>query len=798
MLKSYFTLAIRSLLRRKGIAAINLTGLAVGLACCLLLALYVRYERSYDRSLPGAERVVRIIADKGLRGETRAGPQTPGPLAPTIRQDLPDVEAVTRLLNSSAILRQGETLVQERDLFWADEDFFGVFPFEMLAGDPAQALVEPHSLVLTASMADAYFGTTDAIGQTLLLDQEQTYTVTGIVADPPLTSSLRFQALRSQITLEQSGPRWLFEGWGSNNVFTYARLREGVSTSAFEAKLVTLVDQHAQAQLQANNQALTLYAEPLLDVYLQSPYSNPMGPSGNARNAYLFAICAGFILLLACVNYMNLATARSMDRAKEVAIRKTVGAQRGQVASQFFGESLILCSLAAMLALALVQLARPGFEHLTGYPLHGSWVADAGWLLGALGILLVVAFLAGSYPALVLARVRPARVLKGAFRGSARGRRLRQGLVTFQFAVSIALIASTAVVFSQVRYMETQDLGFETEQRLLLNFGGDAAVQEGLDAIKQRFLQHPDVRKISASQAVPGRTLGTASGVMEDLNGQPRDAAISMYLVDYDFIDLYDLEVVAGRGLSDEYQASDRVGVVINEAALNHFGYPTAEDALGKQGQFWGYEGEVVGVVRDFHQLSLKDALFPIAMFYNTGFSSVFTLELSTRDMTKTLGDLEALWQATIPQRPFDYAFLDEVYAQQYAGEQQFGTVFSAFAVLALFIACLGLVGLALFTTEQRAKEIGVRKVMGASVPRILYTLTRDIAVLVGLAFVVAVPVTWPVLQVWLNQFAYALPLGPTLFIGAGLVVLFTALAAVGVQAFRAARQDPLQSLRYE
>ena len=798
MLRSLLTVTLRSLRRNRAYAALNVLGLAVGLACCVLVFLFVRDELSYDRFHPNADRIVRVGVDFEVEGEVRKNVSSQGLLAPALEADLPEVEHAVRVIGGDFVLRVGDEVFQETNVGYADSTFFEVFDgFRLLRGDAGTVLDAPNQTVLSASLARKYFGDADPIGQTLL-DRERALTVTGVMADPSPQSHLRLDAVVSLSTANDPG--WWYQNWFSVNFSTYVLLRPGTDLATFEAKLPAFAERRAGEEMRAMGQSFVLRAERLTDVYLRSDRSPPWA-SGDLRALRIFGAVALFVLLIACVNFTNLATARSLDRAKEVGVRKTLGAQRGQLGVQFLAEAVLLSMAALGIAFGLVQLALPAFNTLTEKALA---VGDLGWGgPGFVGVALVAGLLAGAYPALVLSGFEPAAVLKGRFSTGRQGVALRRGLVVLQFAISVALIAATAIVFGQLDYMQSRDLGFDagsdaTGQLLALEFGGDEQVGERLDAIKQRFAAHPAVTGVTSSITVPTGGSPMAGGEIERPEGGTRDFSIEAYLVDEAFVDVFDMEIVTGRAPGPDLVSDSIAAYVLNETAVREAGYPSNEAVLGKEAVFWGYRGEVVGVIRDFHTRGVQEAVQSVGIVAIDQYHSVITLRVGTTDLPRTLGELEAIWADVAPQRPFTVRFLDEAFGAQYAAERRFGQVFGILAGLAIFIACLGLFGLAAHAVQQRTKEIGIRKVLGASAQDVIFLLTRDVVALVGVAFVLAVPVVWLAMDRWLDGFAYRVDLGALPFVVAGTAALTVALATVSVHTLRAATADPVRSLRHE
>ncbi len=799
MLKNYFTIAIRNLRRHKGYTIINVTGLAVGLTCCLLIAVYVQHEFSYDTFHSQADRVYRVVSDYGAAGSRDQSALTAGPVAPLLEAEFAEVEHATRLLSWSVTLEHEGKMVEEDNVFLADSTVFNLFDFTFLQGTPQTALAKPFSVVLSEALALKYFGETDVVGQTVGVDGF-TVTVTGVLAPVPSNSHLQFDALVSMTTCEQNdGCSWLFDNWFSNAFYVYLRMPEQHDAQALEAKLPAFIKRHANPQMLEQNPVFALTLEPLKTIYLHSDRSNQAGPTGDRTYLYLLILVGGFILLIACINFTNLATARSADRAREVGVRKVVGAYRGQIAVQFLGESILLTVMALVTAVALTQFLLPTFSTFTGTPLH---LGQPGFfILGLLGLTLGVGLVAGAYPAFALSSFKPAHVLKGTFRASSRGRILRKGLVVVQFGISIALIVATLVVFAQLDHLRNQDLGFNKEHVLVVDFAGDSEVVTQYETIKAELTAHPAVMQVAASFDTPtGEGIGGWNIEIENTERQMQSATLPHYPVDYDFIDLYEMEMVAGRSFSRDF-ADGTASLIINEAAVNRFGFASAEEALGKRFETWPSGGEIVGVVSDFNFRSLHQPIGPLTMRVLPDKFTTFSVRLQADEATllrTTVADLEALWNTMVPHRPFQYTFLDDSFDAQYRAEERFGQIFGLFAALAVIIACLGLFGLAAFTAQQRTKEIGLRKVMGATISQIVVLLSKEFALLIIAAFAITTPFIYVAMNQWLDGFAYRVDIAWWIFLVAGVAALGIAWLTVSYQSIRAASANPVDALRYE
>jgi len=805
MLRNHAVTAVRALRRHASNTTINVLGLAVGLAACLLIGRYVADAWRFDRFHEKADRIVRVSSHLNVDGDPMHLTTAQGPLAPTLEAEVPSVAATTRFISGGYLLRRGATQVQVGDLFYADPSLFDVFSFELLQGDPATALSAPNSIVLTPALAATFFGTDDPVGQTLQTEEGTPLTVTGIIAAPPPTSHIDFPALVSMET-RRAYDRDRFESWSRFSFWTYVLLAPDAAPDAFAAALPDLLARHVSEGFQ---QALTYEVAPLTDIYLgsnsTSPGLFPIGPTGDPTALHIFFAVAVFILLIAGINFVNLATARATTRAREVGVRKTLGAARRSLVGQFLAEAVLTALLALALAILLARAALPLFHMLAGTTLAGGLVPSASVAAALVLAAVGVGLAAGAYPAFVLAGYPPARVLRGSFRTSREGQTLRRGLVVAQFAIAIALIASTGVVRQQLQYVQNRDLGISAKQLVAINFNQDEAVNRQIEAIKRAMRQLPGVEAATASVYVPGAGHDVTGFEVETPEGAMQNTKANRFDVDFDFADAYSVEALAGRTISPDFATDSTQAVMINAAAARHFGYADPAAAVGKAVQQDDSQPApyvIVGVVEDFHYGSLHETveplvLVPLAAPYASD-ARFLTLRVQTDDLNATMDAVQSRWATLAPDRPYDATFVDQYFARLYAQDRQFGRLFATFAALAIFVACLGLFGLATHTVQQRTKEIGIRKAMGATATSLVALLSGDFAKLVGVAFVVAAPVAYLGMTRWLEGFAYRMDLGVGVFVAAGALALVVALGTVGVHAWRAAQLDPTQALRTE
>ncbi len=811
MLKNYLKIALRNLLRQKVYSFINISGLALGMACCLFILLYVRDELSYDRQHEHADRIYRAGLDAVVSGENIHVAVTAAPLAATLRAEYPEVETAARLYKGNRVLitHEQRKFYEERFL-WADSTVFEVFSFPLWRGNEATALNGPHKIVLTKSAARKYFGDLDPLGKVLRVDNRDDYVVTGVLRDQPANTQFQFDFLASLSSLA-----WVQQtGWTSNSFYTYLLLRPDAKPEELTAKFPALVRRDIAPQIEQGlgisyDEALSrgfkwgYFLEPLSEIYLRSTAMQDLSPHSDMRYIYILSAIACFVLLIACINFMNLATARSAKRAKEVGVRRVLGSERAQLARQFLAESVLLALLAMICALALVQILLPWFNQLAGKAIAAATVNSAPVLVILLAIALSTGLLAGLYPAFVLSAFQPVRVLKGQLTGQAGGTRFRSALVVAQFCISLILLVGTFVVFQQLRFMQNYKLGFAQEQVLIFPAETDA-MSRSFETVRSELLKNSQVLSVAAGSVIPGRFLDNLSAYRPE--GAAQDAIVTLWTarVTHDYLQALQCELVAGRDFSRAIATDADVACVINESAAQALGW-TAATAIGKQvAEIGNGEGDtdlmrtVVGVAKDFHFESLQEPIKP-AIFTISKYNLRFALmRVRPQNLAETLAALQAQWQNFLPDYPNQYFFLDEDFGRLYEKERRLGRIVGSFAFLAMFIACLGLFGMASFVAQQRTKEIAVRKVLGATTTSVMAMLSKDFLKLVALAFVLAAPMAYFAMQRWLQDFAYRIPLGVEVFVAAGAFMLLITLLTVSAQAARAALANPVEAIRYE
>ena len=793
MLYNYLKIAFRSLWRNKALASINIFGLSVGIAACLLILVFVWDELSFDRFHRHGDRIVRVTMEARLNGEELKVALTGTKVAPAFSRDFPEVESAVRVYNSPKVVQYHDKLFEEERFLYADSTFFQLFSFELLQGNPTLALKGANKVVLTPALARKYFGTDNPIGKTLRINNTTEYEVTGIIAPAPAHSQIKYDVVASFTSLNAARN----EQWWSANYFTYLLLRTPQAISALQAKIPEYMRSHAAETEVTGKDYLTYNLEPLTTVHLHSELSG-LEPNGDLKYIYIFAIIAGLILVIACINYINLTTAHAVGRAKEVSIRKVIGAQKEQLFWQFIGESCILTFIALVIGLVLVKLLLPLFNNLTGKEVTAVVLQNPFTLTGVLIIVFLVSVLAGSFPAVTLANFKPVTVLKGSFKSSGAGIWLRKGLIVFQFVISTFLIVSALIVYRQLRYIQDKKIGYNNQQILVLPT--DEPLINKFKLLKSEFKRNPAVSNVTLAYETPTNIQGSYS------YKKPQDSKASMVTalpVEKDFVPTLNIPILAGRGFTDldekllKPDGTGEYAFVLNESAVKNLGWTPAE-AVGQRLEMSSRTGIIRGVTQDFHFAPLHETINPLVLFLDNVSWGKILVKIDGRNVPGTLAALETTWKQLAPHRPFTYNFLDEEYGKLYGAEQRIGKTFAAFAFLAILLACLGLFGLAAFTTVQRTKEIGVRKVLGASVASIVTLLSKDFLKLVLLANIVAWPLAWWAMHRWLQDFAYRIAINWWVFALAGVVALLIALLTVSFQALKAAVANPVNSLRTE
>ncbi|PKK35646.1 cell division protein FtsX [Siphonobacter sp. SORGH_AS_0500] len=805
MLSNYFKIALRNLWRNKTYSAINLFGLAFGIATCLLISFYILDELSYDRFLNHADRVYRINSDIRFGGSDTHTSNSSAPMAAALVQNYPEIEAAARILNQApGMIWKGTEKIQEKEVY-ADSGIFEVLGIPMLSGNPKTALNQPHTVVITRKMALKYFDTVEALGKTLRVNGSDDYKVTGVIEDLPTTSHLKTDLFFTMLDNARSKEDY----WLSHNLCTYLLLKPGVSPKKVERQMQELFTRQAgpliqqtlgksMAELEAAGSYIRYSLIPVTAIHLYSDRVDEMNPQSNIQYVYIFSAIAIFILLIACINFMNLATARSAHRAKEVGVRKVLGSGNGNLIGQFLTESVLLSLMAFAIALVMAELALPAFNTLADKQLSLSFFKDWYLLPVLLLFALLVGILAGSYPAFYLSAFEPAKVLKGTLTTGMRSGWLRSSLVVFQFFSSVFLIICTLAIYYQLTFIQKEKVGFNRDQVLMLNGVYGPQVQ----ALKNEILRIPGVQNGTVTGYLPIPSWrGDNSFFPEGEVVQERAVQMQEWYVDPDYTKTLGLKIIAGRNFSP-HMATDSSGIILNETAVKLFGY---KDPIGKKisvledmrtGQT--QELTVIGVVKNFNYESLRENVGALSLQLSSKPAGWANFRLKTQNLSETVGQIEQVWNKVMPGQPFQSQFMDEAFDSIYRSEQRIGKVFMAFAITAIVIACLGLFGLAAYSAERRTKEIGVRKVLGASEIQLITLLSSDFIRLIGIAFLIASPLAWYVMNRWLEGFAYRITLNVWLFLLAGGLALLVALLTVSSQAIRASLTNPVKSLKTE
>ena len=791
MFKNYLKLALRSIWRHKAFSFLNIAGLAIGMSAFFLIYQYIRFEYSYDNFHSKSPRIYRLVADLYSSSEPEHMATTSMPMAINLKADYPEIYRIVRFNTASILFTTGDTKFQEDGTVFADSTLFSIFDFPLLQGDPATALKESFSVVLSESTAKTYFGNANPMGQTMLMsDSGFTAKVTGVMKDIPENSSIKADLFVSMSTRKRFRDSLDYR-WGNFSVYSYLLLKPGASPDGLQAKLKPFIQRHIGDKLKAEQQDYVLSLEKLKDTY----WSSRQGwITGNTRNIYIFSIIGFFILLIACINFVNLTTARSVERAKEVGIRKVIGAARMQLTGQFLGESVIISLIAFLLALCLCSLAEPLFNQLAGKTVSTGLFTQWANIISLLVIALLIGVLAGVYPALVLSAFRPIASLKGRFSSSARGLFLRRSLVVFQFTISIALIIGTVVVYLQLSFMRNHDLGFNKAQTLVIDEHNDSRKV----AYRQELTSLPHVVSAAFSGSVPGSGTWSAYSKVENSKGEMQVANTDLIYVDFGYLEQTKMKLLAGRFFDASIPTDTMQAMIVNETATKFFGYQTPRAAIGRRFDQWGKKGMIIGVIKDFNFMGLQRDIDPLTICLDFKDCNYLSVKVDPRGLPATIAALKARWDKLVPNRTFDYFFLDEAFNKQYQGEEQFGKLFINFAVLAILISCLGLLGLASYSTIQRTKEVGVRRVLGASIAGIVRLLSIDFLRLILIAFLIAAPVSWFFMNRWLQDFAYKTNLAWWIFAGSGVAAILIAFATISFQAIKAAVANPVNSLRTE
>lgn len=796
MIKNYLKIALRNFQRHKGYSFINIAGFAIGMACCLLILLYVHHELSYDKYHKDIERVCRIVVDIRTQTTNNVYALVSPTVAPALKAEYPQVEYAARAMPAhSQLVRQKDTFFYEDRFIYADQELFDIFTIPFIQGDSQEALIRPNTLVVSQRMAHKYFGNVNPLGETLEINQRE-YEITGVVKDSPENTHLKHDLIASLETLKE---QQMMSYWDSTMFYTYLKLRPGVDMQEFSQQISRLADKYVGEQMEREYGATFHYfLQPLSSIHLHSHLRNENEPPGNPVYITIFSFVGLFILIIACLNFMSLSTARAANRAKEVGLRKVVGAQKLQLIGQFLGESLLVAFLSLGLAMVISRLAIPLLNELTGISLSFDALLMPWVLLSLIGGAVLVSLAAGLYPAFVLSAFRPAMTLKGSSSTGTQGFALRTILVVVQFAISVMLIIGTLTMYRQFDFMKNQHLGFEKKQKLILPLREGINIQENFESVKDMFSKHSSVTGVTVSSTVPGRGLSNF-GVVPVREDNPKSQSMFHMYFDDDFIPDYGIDMVAGRAFQKEMKTDFMGAFLINEVAVRAFGWSSPEEALGKRLKtgMGDRVNPIIGVTNNFHYRGLQSEVEPLVMEFLPWFRYI-TLSIDISDLNGTLAFVKSQWKALWPGYPFEHFFLDTDFDQQYRADERIGNIFGIFTFLGLFIACLGLLGLVSFTAESRTKEIGIRKVLGASVGGIVLLISMQFTKWILMANCIAWPVAYYFMDRWLKNFAFRIDLGVWTFVLSGIFVLLSAFLTVSYQSIKAAVVNPVNSLRYE
>jgi putative ABC transport system permease protein len=797
MIKNYLLISFRNLRKHFSYSLINILGLGLGLATCLLLFTWIRHELSYDKFNEKYDRIYRSSLEYSFGGQVARTSVSPTALLPTL-MTLPETETGVRVYNASSwnayIVKNGERIFQEKRFYAADSTFFKVFSYKLIKGNPKTALVEPNTVILTESMVRKYFGDEDALGKVLQVNGNKDYTVTGIIEDVPTNSLLQFDFLCSFSSLRVASQELQ---WWSANYQTFVVLQPNGDLSALRDKTNEIVKKAVANRTSGENDYVRYNFTPLTDIYLKSDFANEPEVVSDIKYVYIFSGIAALILIIACINYINLATARAADRAKEVGIRKVVGALRKQLFFQFISESVIITLFAFCLAYLLAQGMLPLFNSLTGKNFSYELLTEPSFVAISLGVLMVIAILSGAYPAFAITSFKPVSVLKGNFKSSSKGIWLRKSLVVFQFAISVVLITGTIIIVKQLDFIQGTNLGYDRENTIILPL--DKQTAEVFDGLKTELTRNEVALHVGRGTESPVNIHGGYTIKAND-NDQP-GMVITGLLIDEEYLPAMDIQLLQGRNFTKEDRervSKDTVYTfILNESALAAL-YIPKEEALGRKVFMGRRRGEIIGVAKDFHFASLHRNIGPLVIFpEEIQFNKLF-IKIPAGDLSKNLEKIKNIYSSLITHRPFEFEFLDQQYAALYTNEQRLSSVFIVFATLAIIIACLGLFGLVSFSASQKTKEIGIRKVLGATASNIVLLITKDFTKLVVIAILMGIPVAYWIMYQWLGAFAYKTEMGIGPVVIASVICIAIALGTAGYQAVKAALIDPAKTLRNE
>jgi putative ABC transport system permease protein len=794
MLRNYVITAFRSLYRNKGFSFINILGLTIGLASFMLIGLYVFHELSFDRFHTKSNRIYRVVENLRTENELLFQSTSAPPMGPMLFKEFPEVENYVRFTGNSRLVKRGNLAFFEENCLLADSSIFSIFSFKLLKGNPKTALVEPKSVVLTEASAKKYFGEQDAFGETLEMGGQQ-FKVTGIVENMPDNSHFDFDFLLSFSTWWSAEYKeYEMSYWYWNGFHTYLLLKKGTSVDQLNSKMKGFIDKHIP---KGGMYYETLPLQPLSSIYLEKPRTWENGKRGSLNNLYILSAIALFTLMIAAFNYINLATARASRRLKEVGLRKVLGAQRRTLVAQFLGESILLSLLATSLAFGFAMMMLPPFNDLVESNLSFS-VVPMNYLLGSLiSLVILLGLLSGLYPALMISGFQPLQIFRPAVHGMMSHSFFRKVLVSAQFIISIGLVAGTLLVFDQLSMVKNIDLGFTREAVIVTNFNYQNEIRLHAESVKNELHKINGVDAVTISNTVPGESTNNLYGEFELQDGKMSPTNINSNFIDHDYLPAFGIQLIAGRNFSREFLADDTTAFIVNETAMKTFGW-TTESAVGKKVNHNGRQGTIIGVVKDYHYRSLHHHIEPLLLAVDHWSFTKVAMKIRSDDVPGVIGRIEAKWKTISSGLPFRYSFLDQDYDRLYKSDMQLGKVAGVFSGLAIFVGCLGLLGLTAFSVERRVKEIGIRKVLGASAGNVVLLISKEFMWLIAISFVIAVPLTYYLVSRWLQNFTDRISIGPVTFLIAGICVMSIAWITISFLSFKAASTNPTKALRTE
>ena len=793
MLRSYLKIALRNLFRNKVYSVINILGLAIGITCAIVIYIYVNFETSYDDYQKDLDRILRVTTKSVTATESSVSSKTAGPIGPSLLESYPQVETYTRILPlSKGLVRFEDKMFYENRIF-GDSELFNIFTTTFVRGSKESVLERPNTCVLSESVSQKYFGNDNPIGKILLINNNE-YEVTGIITDSPQNTHYKFFVIMSLSTIKE---RYPWDNWFLVNFFTYVKLHPNTNVDELSNSIAGIFENYIPDQVAAMDDKYSIELQPFTDIHTNSKIEEQDADIANVTTLKILSLTGIFILLIACINFINLSTARSAKRAKEVGLRKVVGGFRRQLIWQFLGETFLVCLIAGLLSFGFLFYGLKLLREFGGIQLNYSEVITPHFVFLLFGILLVVTLFAGGYPAFVLSSFKPVVVLKTNF-SKVKGRAsLRKVLVILQFSSSIVLIIATIIVFNQISFMREQNLGFEKEEKLILPINGPVSIRDNYETVKSEFQENPNIISASCGSHTPGdfgmsyfhTDMPTESGVVT--------IPLNFYYIDPDYLEDLGLQLISGRNFKRNSISDQNQSVLVNRKAMNEYGYFNPEEVIGKK-MFGIFDtSNVIGVVENFHLWGLQNEIEPLILLYNPGRFERIILTVNG-NVSETIAFAEKKWGELFPGNPFEYYFLDEEFDSLYASEQRFGNLFGYFATLGLFIACIGLLGLASFTAEQKKKEIGIRKTLGSSVREIVFLLTKDFAKWIIVGNLIAFPLVYIGMKHWLEEFAYRTEIDASLFVLVAIFTVTLAVIVVGLQTMKAARANPIEAIKTE